>query len=150
MQKAMILLGSKSDYELCSQMETIFKEFGVDYELHISSAHRKPEQTAKLAKEAEARGFGVIIACAGLAAHLPGVVAAHTILPVIGVPLKGGALNGIDALYSVVQMPGGVPVATVAIDGIKNAAYLAIQILGTDSQELRSKMRAFKESMASA
>lgn len=150
MKKARVILGSKSDLELCKQIEDVFKEFGVDYDFHISSAHRKPDATAKLAKDAEAEGFGVIIACAGMAAHLPGVVASHTVLPVIGVPLRSGALNGVDALYSVVQMPSGVPVATVAIDGVKNAAYLAIQILGNEDANLRAKFKAFKESLAGA
>ncbi len=150
MKKVRVILGSKSDYELCKQIEDVFREFGLDYDFHISSAHRKPEQTANMAKNAAAEGVGVIIACAGMAAHLPGVVAAHTILPVIGVPLKSGALNGVDALYSVVQMPSGVPVATVAIDGVKNAAYLAIQILAITDEGLRQKLKAFKEAMASA
>lgn len=150
MPKVRVILGSKSDYELCSQIETVLQDFGVEYDFHISSAHRKPEQTAALAKNAERDGCAVIIACAGMAAHLPGVVASHTVLPVIGVPLRSGALNGIDALYSVVQMPPGVPVATVAIDGVKNAAYLAIQILGTEDQTIREKFREYKDSLTKA
>jgi 5-(carboxyamino)imidazole ribonucleotide mutase len=150
MKKVRVLLGSKSDLELCKQIEDILKEFQVDYDFIVSSAHRKPENTALLAKNAEAEGCGVIIACAGMAAHLPGVIASHTVLPVIGVPLKSGALGGVDALYSVVQMPPGVPVATVAIDGVKNAAYLAIQILGLEDMELRNRFRAYKDGLAKA
>ncbi|MDZ4122048.1 MAG: 5-(carboxyamino)imidazole ribonucleotide mutase [Candidatus Cloacimonadaceae bacterium] len=150
MKRVRIILGSKSDLELCTQIETVLNEFGVEYDFQVSSAHRKPEQTAALAKNAEQEGYKVIIACAGMAAHLPGVVASHTVLPVIGVPLKSGALSGVDALYSVVQMPPGVPVATVAVDGVKNAAYLAIQILGTEDAELREKYRVYKESLTRA
>ncbi len=150
MKKVRVILGSKSDLDLCKQIEGILQEFQVEYDFTVSSAHRKPEQTAALAKQAEADGCGVIIACAGMAAHLPGVIASHTLLPVIGVPLKSGALNGVDALYSVVQMPPGVPVATVAIDGVKNAAYLAIQILGNEDKALRERFRAYKESLANA
>lgn len=145
-----IIIGSKSDYDLCTSINRVFDEFGVAYDFHISSAHRKPEQTAKLAKDAENEGVQVIIACAGMAAHLPGVVASHTVLPVIGVPLVSGDLGGIDALYSVAQMPPGVPVACVAINGVKNAALLAIQILSLSNPKLRKKLRDYKELMASS
>ena len=126
----------------------MLKDFGVDYDFHISSAHRNPEKTAQLAKNAEAEGVQVIIAAAGMAAHLPGVIAAHTILPVIGVPLVSGNLGGIDALLSIVQMPTGVPVATVAIGGVKNAALLAIQILALNNPELKEKLRLYRNQLA--
>lgn len=145
-----VILGSKSDLESCQPIKDTLAEFGVDYDFHVSSAHRKPEQTALLAKNAAAEGVKVIIACAGMAAHLPGVVASHTHLPVIGVPLAGGALNGVDALYSIAQMPPGVPVACVAVNGAKNAALLAVQILATTDQALAAKLISFKESMARA
>ena len=144
-----VILGSKSDLESCQPIKDTLAEFGVDFDFHVSSAHRKPEQTALLAKNAASEGVKVIIACAGMAAHLPGVVASHTHLPVIGVPLSGGALNGVDALYSVAQMPPGVPVACVAINGAKNAALLAIQILGISDPLLRDKLIAYKRKLAS-
>lgn len=148
MSKAvLIILGSKSDLEKIAPATDTLSQFGVQYELIVSSAHRNPAQTALLAKNAETEGIKVIIAAAGLAAHLPGVIAAHTCLPVIGLPLASGALNGLDALYSIVQMPPGVPVACVAIGGAKNAALLAIQILGESVPELREKFRSFKEEM---
>ncbi len=146
--KVLILTGSKNDLEVVQPIREHLAEFGIDAEVHISSAHQNLERTAGLVKNAEANGFQVIIACAGMAAHLPGVVASLTVLPVIGVPLKGGALNGKDALYSIVQMPPGVPVATVAMNGIKNAAILAAQIIGISNQEVREKLLAFKKKMA--
>ena len=149
MPQVRVILGSKSDLESCQPIKDTLAEFEVDYDFHVSSAHRKPEQTALLAKNAASEGVKVIIACAGMAAHLPGVVASHTHLPVIGVPLAGGALNGVDALYSVAQMPPGVPVACVAINGAKNAALLAIQILGTGDPILRDKLIAYKRKLAS-
>lgn len=145
-----VILGSKSDLESCQPIKDTLTEFGVEYDFHVSSAHRKPEQTALLAKNAASEGVKVIIACAGMAAHLPGVVASHTHLPVIGVPLSGGALNGVDALYSVAQMPPGVPVACVAINGAKNAALLAIQILASSDPDLAVKLQEFKQAMARA
>jgi len=148
MPQIRIILGSKSDVEQCGAMQQILKDFGVDYDFHISSAHRNPEKTAQLAKNAEAEGVQVIIAAAGMAAHLPGVIAAHTILPVIGVPLVSGNLGGIDALLSIVQMPTGVPVATVAIGGVKNAALLAIQILALNNPELKEKLRIYRNQLA--
>jgi 5-(carboxyamino)imidazole ribonucleotide mutase len=129
-------------------MQQILKKFGIDYDFHISSAHRNPEKTVQLAKNAEAEGVQVIIAAAGMAAHLPGVIASHTILPVIGVPLVSGNLGGMDALLSIVQMPTGVPVASVAIGGVKNAALLAIQILALHNPELKEKLRIYKEESA--
>ena len=117
---------------------------GVSYEIDISSAHRLPEKTVQYARTAKERGIEVLIAGAGMAAHLAGVLAAHTTLPVIGVPLKSGALDGVDALYSTVQMPPGVPVATVGIDGAKNAAYLACEILSIKYPEIAKKLEDFR------
>lgn len=144
------LLGSKSDLDACQPGLDILKEFGVDYDFYVSSAHRKPEQTAALAKNAEAEGIKVIIAAAGMAAHLPGVVAAHTSLPVIGLPIASGALQGVDALYSIVQMPPGVPVASVGIGNARNAAYLAIQILALGDPVLKQKFKDYKSALANA
>lgn len=147
MSKVRIIIGSKSDLEICKPIRNVLDEFGVEHDFHISSAHRNPEQTMKLAQNAEAEGFDVIIACAGMAAHLPGVIASHTCLPVIGVPIQSGALGGIDALYAIVQMPPGVPVATVAINGVKNAALLAIQILATADAGLKVKYQEYKQGL---
>ncbi|MDI6728794.1 MAG: 5-(carboxyamino)imidazole ribonucleotide mutase [Thermodesulfovibrionales bacterium] len=141
----LILMGSDSDLEVMEKAAGVLKEMGVPYEMDISSAHRLPEKTAEYAKNARERGIEVIIAGAGMAAHLAGVIASHTTLPVIGVPLKSGALNGIDALYSTVQMPPGIPVATVAIDGAKNAAYLACSILSIKHPEIADRLEAFRE-----
>jgi len=123
----------------------VLQEMGVPYEMDISSAHRLPDKTAEYAKSARDRGIEVVIAGAGMAAHLAGVIAAHTTLPVIGVPLKSGALNGADALYATVQMPTGIPVATVAIDGAKNAAYLACSILSIKYPEYAKKLDAYRD-----
>lgn len=143
-----ILMGSSSDLPTMEKAAEVLERFGVGHELNVMSAHRTPDQVAEYAKGAEGRGLKVLIAGAGLAAHLPGVVAAHTVLPVIGVPLFQPALAGADALYSCVQMPTGVPVATVAIGGAKNAAILAVQILATGDPALAAKMREFKKSLA--
>ncbi|MEW5745207.1 MAG: 5-(carboxyamino)imidazole ribonucleotide mutase [Nitrospirota bacterium] len=140
-----ILMGSDSDLPVMEKAADVLAEMGVPYEIDISSAHRLPEKTADYARTARERGIEVLIAGAGMAAHLAGVVASHTTLPVIGVPLKSGALNGVDALYSTVQMPPGIPVATVAIDGAKNAAYLACSILSIKHPELAQKLEAFRE-----
>lgn len=145
-----VILGSKSDLASCEPLKQIFEEFGVEYDFHVSSAHRAPERTAKLAREAENEGVKVIVAAAGMAAHLPGVVASHTVLPVIGIPLSSGGLGGLDALLSIAQMPPGVPVASMAVGGAKNAALLAIQILGQSDPALREKFRAFKQAQAEA
>jgi 5-(carboxyamino)imidazole ribonucleotide mutase len=128
----------------------VLAEFGVSHELRVSSAHRSPQRTAALAAEAAGRGVRVIIAGAGMAAHLAGVVAAETVLPVIGVPIGGGALNGVDALYSTVQMPGGIPVATMAIGkaGARNAGILAVQILALGDPALTERLKSFREAMA--
>jgi len=135
-----ILMGSDSDLSVMEKAAATLQEMGVPFELNISSAHRMPDKTAEYARTARERGLAVIIAGAGMAAHLAGVVAAHTTLPVIGVPLKSGALKGVDALYSTVQMPPGIPVATVAIDGAVNAAFLACQIIAVHDAELAKRL----------
>lgn len=150
MQKVLVIMGSDSDLPKLKPCLDTLKEYGVPYSARVCSAHRTPDLAAELAQGAEKEGYGAIIAAAGLAAHLAGVIAAHTILPVIGLPIAGGALNGLDALYAMVQMPPGVPVAVVAIDGAKNAALLAIQILSGASTDLRSKLRQTKKEMADA
>lgn len=138
-------MGSDSDIQVMEKAAEVLKEMGVPYEMDISSAHRLPDKTADYAKSARERGIEVLIAGAGMAAHLAGVIAANTTLPVIGVPLKSGALNGVDALYSTVQMPAGVPVATVAIDGAKNAAYLACSILSIKYPEIAGRLESYRE-----
>ncbi|WP_243370909.1 5-(carboxyamino)imidazole ribonucleotide mutase [Geotalea sp. SG265] len=152
MQNPVVLLvmGSDSDLPVMEEAAKILENFGVPYEMRISSAHRAPRKTALLAAEARARGIKVIIAGAGMAAHLAGVVAAETILPVIGVPMSGGALNGVDALYATVQMPGGIPVASMAIGkaGAKNAGIFAVQILALADAELAGRLAGFREAMA--
>lgn len=145
-----IVLGSDSDLPVMEEAERILLDFGIPYEMTIASAHRTPEQAADYARSAEERGLAVIIAGAGMAAHLPGVLAAYTPIPVIGVPLQGGALHGIEALYSIVQMPPGVPVAAVAIDGARNAALLAVQMLGIKDLTMREKFRKYKKELAAS
>lgn len=140
-----ILMGSDSDLPVMEKAADVLKEMGIPYEMDISSAHRLPDKTADYAKMARSRGIEVLIAGAGMAAHLAGVIAANTTLPVIGVPLKSGALNGVDALYSTVQMPAGIPVATVAIDGAKNAAYLTCSILSIKYPEIAEKLESYRE-----
>jgi 5-(carboxyamino)imidazole ribonucleotide mutase len=142
-----VILGSDSDLPAMSETLKTLEEFNVSYEITFSSAHRSPALTIKNVEKFHKAGVKVIIAAAGLAAHLAGVVAAHFPLPVIGVPMKGGALNGVDSLYSTVQMPPGIPVATVGIDGAKNAALLAIQILATSDKKLEKKMIEFKNEL---
>ena len=139
-----ILMGSESDLPVMEKAAEVLEEMGVPYEMEISSAHRLPEKTAQYAKTARKRGVEVLIAGAGMAAHLAGALASHTTLPVIGVPIKSGALNGADALYSTVQMPPGVPVATVGIDGAKNGAYLACEILSIKYPEMAKKLEDFR------
>lgn len=141
-------MGSDSDRPVMEKAGGVLDRFGIEYEIETMSAHRKPARVSEYASSAEARGLKVIIAGAGLAAHLPGVVAAHTPLPVIGVPLFNEGLAGADALYSCVQMPPGVPVATVAIGGAKNAAVLAAQIVASGDKALRDKLRAYKMELA--
>ena len=143
--KVAIVMGSKSDYPVVQKAEQKLEDFGIEYETRIISAHRTPEQAEEFAANAEMNGFGVIIAAAGKAAHLAGVLAATTPLPVIGIPMKSSTLDGLDSLLSVVQMPKGVPVATVAIDGAENAAILAVQILSTSNPELRQAIKDFKK-----
>ncbi len=140
-----IIMGSDSDLAIMEKAAEVLQGMGVPYEMDISSAHRLPDKTAEYAKSARDRGIEVVIAGAGMAAHLAGVIAAHTTLPVIGVPLKSGALNGADALYATVQMPTGIPVATVAIDGAKNAAYLACSILSIKYPEYAKKLDAYRD-----
>jgi 5-(carboxyamino)imidazole ribonucleotide mutase len=143
-------MGSDSDLPVMEEGAKVLAEFGVPFEMRISSAHRSPQRTAALAAEAAGRGIRVIIAGAGMAAHLAGVIAAATILPVIGVPIGGGALNGLDALCSTVQMPGGIPVATMAIGraGARNAGILAVQILALVNADLAKRLNAYREKMA--
>lgn len=140
-----ILMGSDSDLAVMQQAREVFKEMGVSCEIDISSAHRLPDKTAEYARAARERGIEVLICGAGMAAHLAGVVASHTTLPVIGVPLASGPLNGVDALYATVQMPPGIPVATVAVNGAKNAAYLACSILSIKHPELVERLEEFRE-----
>jgi 5-(carboxyamino)imidazole ribonucleotide mutase len=139
-----IIMGSDSDLPVMSEAAKVLDDFGVSYELTIVSAHRTPDRMYEYAKSAKSRGLKLIIAGAGGAAHLPGMTAAITPLPVIGVPVKTKALSGVDSLYSIVQMPGGIPVATVAINGAKNAGLLAVQILAAFDEELSSKVEAYK------
>lgn len=150
MKKVLVMMGSDSDYSVMQQTFKTLQKFGVDYSAEVCSAHRTPEAAARIACGAYEAGYGVIIAAAGLAAHLPGVIAAYTILPVIGVPIASGALNGMDALYSIVQMPSGIPVAAVAIDGAANAAILAVQILACSDAGLSDKLLNHKEELRNA
>lgn len=145
--KAAIVMGSKSDYPVVERAESVLKEFGVDYETRIISAHRTPRIAETFASKAEENGIEVIIAAAGKAAHLGGVLAAYTAMPIIGLPIKSSTLDGLDSLLSMVQMPKGVPVGTVAIDGAENAALLAVQILSLKYPELRTKMNRYKKKM---
>ncbi len=148
--KVLIILGSKSDQDGVAGCGELLSKFGVAYKQEISSAHRQPEKTARLIKEAEDSGVQVIIAAAGMAAHLPGVVASQTTLPVIGIPMAGSALAGVDALYSIVQMPAGIPVACMAIGshGAKNAAIMAIEILALSDDTLKAKLKSYREELA--
>jgi len=145
--KVAVITGSKSDLPLVEKCKDVFDGYGVKYELRVLSAHRTPHETVEYVSNAKGAGFSVIIACAGMAAHLAGVAASHTTLPVIGVPLKSGDLGGLDALLSTVQMPDGVPVATVAVNGVKNAAHLAVQILALKFPELESKIELNRREM---
>ena len=150
--QVLIIMGSKSDAGVMKATEELLTEFGIPFETHIASAHRTPAKVMKLASEAEARGVKTIIAAAGLAAALPGVVAAHTTLPIIGVPLDASGLGGLDALLSIAQMPPGIPVACVAIGkpGAKNAAVLAAQMVGLTDATVAEKVKAHRASMAEA
>ena len=146
----LIIMGSDSDAEAMSQAAAALDELGVPYEFTVASAHRSPDRAKQIVTDAEANGAAVMIAGAGMAAHLPGVVASLTTRPVIGVPLASGALNGVDALYAIVQMPPGIPVASVAIGGARNAGILAAQIIATSDAELAAKMKEQRRSMADA
>lgn len=141
MKKVGIIMGSDSDLPIIEKAIDILKDFSIPFEVHIYSAHRTPEKAIEFSKNAEKNGFGVIIAAAGMAAHLAGVIAANTILPVIGIPCKSQNLEGIDALLSTVQMPSGIPVATVSINGGVNAALLSIEILAVNDKELSKKLK---------
>jgi phosphoribosylaminoimidazole carboxylase PurE protein len=148
--KIAILMGSKSDAEVMERAAKVLDRFEVEYTTHVMSAHRTPDRTRDFARDAVANGYRVIIAGAGMAAHLAGAIASETTLPVIGVPLAGSAVNGLDALLATVQMPAGVPVATVAIggSGAHNAAVLAIQILALSDEDMEEKLSAYKKELA--
>jgi 5-(carboxyamino)imidazole ribonucleotide mutase len=147
-----VIMGSRSDWDTMGQTDEMLTRFDVPHECRVLSAHRTPDETAEYARTAAARGIEVIIAGAGGAAHLPGVVAAYTVLPVIGVPVQSAALNGLDSLLSIVQMPKGVPVATVAIgaSGAANAGLLAVAILATSRPDLREKLEAYRAEIGAA
>ena len=147
--KVGIVMGSKSDLPIMEEAAAVLKQFGIAYEMRVLSAHRCPEEVAQFSRGALANGFSVIIAGAGMAAHLPGVIAASTTLPVIGVPIDASSLGGLDALLSMVQMPPGIPVATVGIGkaGAKNAALLAVQTLALYDQDLQKKLAGYRESL---
>jgi 5-(carboxyamino)imidazole ribonucleotide mutase len=147
-KKVAVIMGSDSDFPVVKAAVEKLKSFGVPYEVHVMSAHRTPDAAADFSKNAAANGFGVIIAAAGKAAHLGGVLAAHTILPVIGIPIKSTALDGMDALLATVQMPPGIPVATVGIDAAANAAILAVQMLALSDPELAESLQQMKDDMA--
>lgn len=141
MKKVAVIMGSDSDLPVVEKAIVTLKEYGVPFEVHVFSAHRTPAETSAFVRNAEQNGFGVLIAAAGKAAHLAGAIAAGTTLPVIGIPVKSSTLDGLDALLSTVQMPSGIPVATVAIDGAQNAALLAIEILGVADETLSRKLK---------
>lgn len=148
MKKVAVIMGSDSDIEVVKKATAVLTDFGVPYEAHIYSAHRTPAEAADFSKNAAANGFGVIICAAGMAAHLAGAIAANTTLPVIGIPVSSGGLGGLDALLSTVQMPTGIPVATVAVNGAANAAILSIEILSLEDEALRKKLSDYRASAA--
>ena len=148
MKKVAVIMGSDSDWPSVKPACEQLSQFGIPFEAHIMSAHRTPAQAADFAKIARKNGFGALICAAGMAAHLAGAVAANTTLPVIGIPLKGGAMDGLDALLATVQMPSGIPVATVALNGAKNAAVLAAQILAVSDDALAARLDAARDQMA--
>ena len=150
MKKAAVIMGSDSDLPVVEKAFGVFAEFGIPYEVHVFSAHRTPEEAKAFTESARKNGFGVLIAAAGMAAHLAGAIAANTLLPVIGIPIKSGGLGVTDALLSTVQMPSGIPVATVAIDGAKNAAYLAAEILAVSDDALYEKLVASRKAASDA
>ena len=145
MKKVAVVMGSDSDLKVVEKAILTLKDFGVPTDIHVYSAHRTPVQAKEFTQAARDNGIGVIIACAGKAAHLAGAIAANTTLPVIGIPIKASVLDGMDALLSTVQMPAGIPVATVAIDGAENAALLAIQILAVEDKELADKLQKARD-----
>lgn len=149
-RKVAIVMGSDSDWPVVKGACSVLNDFGVEYEARILSAHRTPAAAAEFAKNARANGFGVILCAAGMAAHLAGAFAANTTLPVVGIPMKGGAMDGLDALLATVQMPSGFPVATVALNGAKNAAYLAVAILAVADEELAARLEQFRADTAAA
>ena len=148
MKKVAVIMGSDSDWPVVQGACAQLKEFGIPYEAHILSAHRTPAAAAEFARGARANGFGVLICAAGMAAHLAGAFAGNSTLPVIGIPMKGGAMDGLDALLATVQMPSGIPVATVALNGAKNAAWLAAEILALGDEALAEKLEAERTAMA--
>ena len=148
MKKVGIIMGSDSDLPILEKTMNTLRELEIPFEVHVYSAHRTPEQAKEFACNARANGFGAIICAAGMAAHLAGAFAGNSTLPVIGIPMKGGAMDGLDALLATVQMPSGIPVATVAINGAKNAAVLAAQILAVSDDALAAKLDAAREDMA--
>lgn len=150
MKKVAIIMGSDSDWSVVKGAAQTLKGYGIPFEAHVLSAHRTPAETAQFSRTAEEKGFGVLIAAAGMAAHLAGAVAANTTLPVIGIPVKGGAADGLDALLATVQMPTGIPVATVALNGAKNAAVLAAQILALEDPALAAALKNEREAMKQA
>ncbi len=145
MKKVAVIMGSDSDLPVVEKAFDVFKEYAVPFEVHVYSAHRTPEEAREFSQNAAQNGFGAIIAAAGKAAHLAGAIAANTVLPVIGIPVKSSTLDGLDALLSTVQMPTGIPVATVAIDGAANAALLALQILAVSDEALADKLLAARK-----
>ena len=147
MKKVAVIMGSDSDWSVVQKAVMVLKSFEVPHEVHVMSAHRTPAAASQFAASAEENGFGVIIAAAGMAAHLAGVLAAHTTIPVIGIPIQSGGLGGLDALLATVQMPTGIPVATVAVSGAANAAHLAMQMLALSDNNLAEKLKANKQKM---
>ncbi len=148
MKKVALIMGSDSDFPALKGCVTTLKDFGVEVDVMVCSAHRTPDKAAEFSKNAVKNGYGIIISAAGKAAHLGGVLAAHTVIPVIGIPMKSSTLDGLDSLLSTVQMPAGIPVATVAIDGAVNAALLALQILALNDEELTTKLIEHRKAMA--
>ena len=149
-KKVAVIMGSDSDWPVVKAACSVLKEFDVPFEAHILSAHRTPEAAAAFAKSARDEGYGVILCAAGMAAHLAGAFAANTTLPVVGIPMKGGAMDGLDALLATVQMPSGFPVATVALNGAKNAAYMAVEMLAVSDDELARRLEQFRADTAAA
>lgn len=146
--KVAVIMGSDSDLPVVEKAFSVFREYGVPFEVRVLSAHRTPEEARSFARNARENGFGAVICAAGKAAHLAGAIAANTTLPVIGIPVKSSTLDGLDALLSTVQMPSGIPVATVAIDGAQNAALLAVQILAVSDKALADKLSSAREAAA--